>query len=126
LIRLAKNFFIDVPFYHTELLGIEYYAVSLIWLILWGALLLFFFTMTLRRGIEHSIQKTSQNWHRLPALEGLFASLETETTRILTFRDEIDDLKELIDRINQQAEKLDKRLGKKRWDRTSSSPLPED
>jgi len=114
LVRLAKNFFIDVPWHQQELLGIEYYLVSLIWVILWGALLLFFFTMTLRRGIEQSIQKASQNWHRLPALNGLFASLETETTQILTFRDEINTLKGLIDRINQQAEKLDKRLGKRR------------
>jgi len=114
LVQLAKNFFIDVPLYQKELLGIEYYAVSLIWLILWGALLLFFFTLTLRRGIKRSIQATSQDWHRLPALEGLFASLEAETTRILTFRDKLESLKGLIDRINQQAEKLDKRLGKKR------------
>ena len=112
LVRLAKNFFVDAPWHQQEMLGIEYYLVSLIWVILWGALLLFFFTMTLRRGIEQSIQKTSQNWHRLPALNGLFESLESETTRILTFRDELESLKGLIDRINQQAEKLDKRLGK--------------
>ena len=113
LARLAKNFFVDSFFHQQELLGIDYYGVSLIWLTLWGALLLFFFTMTLRRGIERSIRKTSQDWHRLPALDGLFASLESETTRILTFRDELETLKGVIDRINQQAEKLDKRLGKK-------------
>ena len=114
LARPAKNFFYDAPFYGAPELGLDFYVISLGWLILWGAVLLFFFTMTLRRGIERSIQKTSQDWHRLPALEGLFASLETETTRILTFRDELDVLKGTIDRINQQAEKLDKRLGKKR------------
>ena len=112
--RPAYNFFIDAPFYGKPLLGLDFYLVSLGWLILWGAVLLFFFTMTLRRGIERSIQKTSQDWHRLPALNGLFAALEGETTRILTFRDELESLKGLIDRINQQAEKLDKRLGKKR------------
>ena len=114
LVRPAKNFFIDSPFYGAELLGPGYYVVSLIWLIIWGGLLLFFFTMNLRLGIERSIKKTSKDWHRLPALDRLFASLESETTRILTFRDELDALKGLLDRINQQAEKLDKRLGKKR------------
>ena len=114
LAQLARNFFIDAFWFQKELLGIEYYIISLIWLTLWGAVLLFFFTMMLRRGIERSIQKTSQDWHRLPALNGLFSSLEAETTRILTFRDELDTLKGVIDRINQQAEKLDKRLGKKR------------
>jgi len=114
LAQLARNFFIDAFWFQKELLGIEYYIISLIWLTLWGAVLLFFFTMMLRRGIERSIQKASQDWHRLPALAGLFASLEAETTQILAFRDELDALKGTIDRINQQAEKLDKRLGKKR------------
>ena len=114
LARPAKNFFVDAPFYDQPFLGLDFYLISLGWLVLWGAILLFFFTMTLRRGIERSIQKTSRDWHRLPALEGLFASLETATRRILTFRNELDTLKGTIDRINQQAEKLDKRLGKKR------------
>jgi GTPase SAR1 family protein len=116
LARPAKNFFYDSLFYHDRLLGIDYYAVSLIWLIVWCTLLLFFFTMTLRKGIEHAIKKTSRDWYRLPALDRLFASLESETTQILTFRDELDTTKELIDRINQQAEKLDRRLGKKKWE----------
>jgi hypothetical protein len=114
LFRLAKNFFVDSAWYDKPMFGIDYYAVSLVWLIVWSALLLFFFTMTLRRGIEHLIRKTSRDWYRLPALDCLFASLESDTTRILAFRDELNTLKELIDRINQQAEKLDRRLGKKR------------
>ena len=113
LARPAKNFFVDSFLYHEKLYGIDYYVVSLFWMVVWGASLLFFFTMSLRRGIERSIRKTSQDWYRLPALERLFASLEAETKRILAFRDELDALKGLLDRINQQAEKLDKRLGKK-------------
>jgi len=113
LALLAKNFFIDSLWYDKPLFGIDRYMESLFWLIIWGALLLFFFTMALRRGIEHSIRKTSQDWYRLPAMDSLFASLEAMTTQILAFRDELETLKRLIDRINQQAEKLDKRLGKK-------------
>ena len=115
LYLLAKNFFYDFVWLnnHEGLYGIKVYGASLFWLTIWGIVLLFFFTMTLRRGIERTIQKTSRDWHRLPALNGLFAALETETTRILAFRDELESLKGLIDRINQQAEKLDKRLGKK-------------
>ena len=114
LYRPAKNFFVDSFWYNERLLGIDYYLVSFIWFILWCALLLFFFTMILRRGIERLISKTTQDWYRLPALDRLFASLESETTQIMTFRDELETLKDQIDRINQQAEKLDKRLGKKR------------
>ena len=116
LYLLAKNFFYDFVWLnnHEQLYGLKAYGASLFWLIIWGAVLLFFFTMSLRRRIERAIQKTSRDWHRLPALGGLFASLETETTRILSFRDELDALKGTIDRINLQAEKLDKRLGKKR------------
>ena len=115
LYLLAKNFFYDFVCLnkHEELYGIKVYGASLFWLIIWGVVLLFFFTMTLRRGIERTIQKTSQNWQRLPALDGLFASLEATTTQILVFRDTLDTLKGMIDRINQQAEKLDRRLGKK-------------
>jgi GTPase SAR1 family protein len=114
LFRLAQNFFVDFIWYNRELLGMGHYLISLFWMVVWCALLLFFFTMTLRKGIEQLIRKTSQNWYRLPALDRFFSSLESETTRILTFRDELESLKGLIDRINQQAEKLDKRLGKKR------------
>jgi hypothetical protein len=117
--RLAKNFFIDSAWYAKPLFGIDYYLVALFWLIVWCALLLLFFTMTLRRGIEHAIKRTSRDWYRLPALDHLFGALESETTQILTFRDELDGMKGLIDRINQQAEKLDKRLGKKRGGESS-------
>ena len=113
LTQPAYNFFIAAPFRGAPLLGIDFYLVSMGWLILWGGVLLFFFTLMLRQGIEQAIQQTSQDWHRLPALNGLFASLEAATTRILTFRDELESLKGVIDRINQQAEKLDKRLGKR-------------
>jgi GTPase SAR1 family protein len=113
LIQPAYNFFYAAPWNGAKYLGIEFYVAALFWLSMWCVLLLFFFTMILRRGIEHSIKKTSLAWYRLPALDRLFASLESETTQILTFRDELDAIKERIDRINQQAEKLDKRLGKK-------------
>ena len=113
LVQPAYNFFYDAPWNGAKYLGIEFYVAALIWLSLWCVLLLFFFTMILRRGIEHSIKKTSLAWYRLPALERLYASLESETTQILTFRDELEAIKERIDRINQQAEKLDKRLGRK-------------
>ena len=114
LAQPAYNFFYDAPWKGAKYLGIEFYAAALFWLGMWCVLLLFFFTMILRRGIEYSIRRTSLDWYRLPALDRLFASLEMETTRILTFRDELEGMKGLIDRINQQAEKLDKRLGKKR------------
>ena len=113
VVRPAKNFFVDSPVYGSPLFGLDFYLVSMGWLILWGGVLLFFFTLMLRQGIEQAIQQVSQDWHRLPALNGLFASLESTTTRILTFRDELDSLKGFVDRINQQAEKLDKRLGKR-------------
>ena len=116
LVQPAYNFFYDAPWNGAKYLGIEFYVAALFWLSLWCVLLLFFFTMTLRKGIEHAIKKTSRDWYRLPALDRLFASLESETTQILTFRDELDATKELIDRINQQAEKLDRRLGKKKWE----------
>lgn len=115
LIRPAKNFFIDTMLYHdAELYGIGFYLVSLFWLVAWGALLLGFFTFMLRRGLEREINETAAQWARLSSLDRLFETVEKETHEILRYRDELETLRQRIERIKQQAEKLDRRLGRKK------------
>jgi hypothetical protein len=114
LIRPAKNFFFDSFFYNVPLFGLDYYIVSLFWLIVWSAILLGFFTWMLRGGIDRSIREASANWDHLPSQNQLFSALELETTQVLTFRDELDNISQRIARLDQQGEKLDKRLGRKR------------
>lgn len=115
LYRPARNFFFDSVFYeNVRLLGVDFYLISLLWLIAWGALLLGGFMFMLRRGLDHAIAEASSKWGRLPSLEFLFASVEEETNRAMLFRDELDAIRQRIARIRQQAEKLDKRLGRKK------------
>ncbi len=115
LVRLAKNFFFDTIF-HTDakLYGADFYLISIFWLIAWGALLLGMFTFMLRNGLDREISESSVKWNRLPSLDLLFGGLETETKKVLDFRDELDTIGERIAKINRQAESLDQRLGKKK------------
>lgn len=115
LIRPAKNFFFDTLFYSDgKLYGIDFYLVSIFWLIVWGTLLLGLFTYMLRSGLDREISEAATRWNRLPSLHLFFASAEDETNRIMAFRDELNSIAQRIDRINQQAEKLDRRLGMKK------------
>lgn len=115
LARPAKNFFIDTLLYdNVKLYGAEFYLISLFWLVAWGALLLGFFTFMLRHGLDREINETAAQWNRLSSLDRFFAAAEKETNGVLAFRDELESIRQRIDRINQQAEKLDKRLGRKK------------
>lgn len=115
LIRPAKNFFYDTVFFSNRpLLGIDFYLQSIFWLLIWGALLLGLFTFMLRNGLDRQINETATQWNRLSGLHRFFAAIEDETNRILSFRAELDQIGHRVDRINQQAEKLDRRLGMKK------------
>jgi Cdc6-like AAA superfamily ATPase len=115
LLRPAKNFFIDTLIdKHAKFYGADFYIISIFWLIMWGILLLGLFIFTLRRGLNREINETSAQWSRLPALERLFESIERETNRIIVYRDELETIHQRLERINQQAEKLDRRLGRKK------------
>ncbi len=115
LLRPAKNFFIDTVFDpNAAMFGIGFYFQSLFWLIAWGTLLLGLFSLKLRRGLEREINETSALWGHLPALNRIFEAAETEGNRVMAFRDELDVLRQRIERVNRMAEKLDKRLGRKK------------
>ena len=114
LFRPAKNFFYDTLFDKNKLLGMDFYLITLFWLLVWGAILLGCFTLMLRSGLDREIGESSTRWERLPSLEGLFADLEAATVSAMTFRDDLDAIQERLDRIVQQAEKLDRRLGRKK------------
>lgn len=123
LIRPAKNFFYDTVFQaDAKFYGADFYLVSIFWLVLWGAILLGLFTFMLRYGLDREINETAAKWNRLPALEGFFASVEKETNQVLVYRDELDAIHHRIARIAQQAEKLDKRLGKKKSEQNADRP----
>ena len=115
LLRPAKNFFYDTLFdKEAQLYGADFYLITLFWLFAWGAILLGCFTLMLRSGLDREIGESSARWERLPSLEGLFADLEAATVGAMTFRDDLDAIQERLDRVVRQAEKLDRRLGRKK------------
>ncbi|MDR2762414.1 MAG: 50S ribosome-binding GTPase [Planctomycetaceae bacterium] len=115
LIRPAKNFFYDTlveP--QIKLLGTDFYLVSCFWMIIWCSILLGLFMFCIRSGLEKEIREASNSWQRLGALELFFATIEDETNKIINYRNELDIIRQRIATINQQAEKLDKRIGRKK------------
>ncbi|MDR2344637.1 MAG: 50S ribosome-binding GTPase [Planctomycetaceae bacterium] len=116
LIRPAKNFFYDTLIEpQTQMLGIDFYLVSCFWMIAWCSILLGIFIFWIRSGLEKEIRETSNSWQRLSALDLFFATIEKETIQIINYRNELDEIHQKIATINQQAEKLDKRIGRKKF-----------
>ncbi len=122
LFRPAKNFFWDtlrdssIPIH-----GFDFYIISLCWLIAWGAVLLGAFTFTLRQGLDREINETAATWSRATGLDALFHELEEETNRLLAFRNELESIRLRLTQMDQIAEKLDKRLGKRKFMSTGSA-----
>ncbi|MDR1478572.1 MAG: 50S ribosome-binding GTPase [Planctomycetaceae bacterium] len=114
LLRPAKNFFYDTlveP--QVTMLGMDFYLVSCFWMVVWCSILLGLFMFRTRSGLEKEIKESSNNWQRLNALELFFAAIENDTNQVLTYRNELDKINQRINTINQQADKLDKRIGRK-------------
>lgn len=113
--RPAKNFFWDTLWNsQVPLYGLDYYLVSLFWLLVLGSGLLAAFSLMLRWGLQREIDETAVRWCRIHGLETLFHALETETKRIFDFRTEREAIQNRLEQMNRLAEKLDKRLGKLR------------
>ncbi|MDR3182668.1 MAG: GTPase domain-containing protein [Planctomycetaceae bacterium] len=112
LARPAKNFFVDSFFFQTPMYGIDYYLIALFWLAAWSAVLLFFFTFSLRKGIVQAIQESALDWVRLGAFDKLFSALDRDASEPAKFQSTLESIqKQLID-IKTQAGKIDKRLGR--------------
>ncbi|MDR1924419.1 MAG: dynamin family protein [Planctomycetaceae bacterium] len=115
LVRPAKNFFVDTLFDpHIKMLGADFYIISCFWLIIWCSMLLGLFMFRIRAGLNKEINESSSGWQRLDAMELFFAKIEKETNKIMIYRDELESIHQKISTINQQADKLDKRIGKKK------------
>jgi ribosome biogenesis GTPase A len=115
LFRPAKNFFYDsIMNPSVEIYGIEKYLVFVFWLIIWGALLLGMFTWMLRRGLTKEISNSATHWETLSSLNMLFGNIEKDTNNVINFKNELETIQRHLDSISQQADKLDRRLGKKK------------
>jgi hypothetical protein len=113
--RPAKNFFIDSWLQNPPhpLLGIDFYLVSLFWLLLWASLLLGVFTWELRRGLDRHINDMASHWKYAEALRFLFSELEGQIDRVERFTDQLQQLRQRVERMHRQAEELDPLLGRR-------------
>jgi hypothetical protein len=113
LYRPAKNFFYDSwlasplqPIY-----GPSFYVVSLFWLVLWCALLLWAFTSRLRRGLRREINQLAERWTTAAPAAGLFVHAESSCAEVDHFRHGLDRLQQQVATLRRRLTLPDDRLG---------------
>jgi hypothetical protein len=116
LYRPARNFFYDTWFGSgtTPVLGLDFYLLSLFWLLVWCGLLMWSFNHRLRRGLRREIDRLAEGWAGPEPAAGVFARLEDECRRAARFRQELDRLQQhvagLRDRVTAPEEALGSRV----------------
>jgi hypothetical protein len=105
LYRGGKNFFYDswLAPHPTPVYGLEFYASAGLWLLLWCLVLLWAFCNRLRRGLRGEITKLAAGWNDTAAAAALFASVETDCRRAERFRQDLDTIRQQIDRLRRQV-----------------------
>jgi hypothetical protein len=107
----AKNFFYDIWTRETALLGLNHYAVLLIWFGILGTLLLGVFLFVIRRGLDGEIHTTVTALIREHVLDILFLDILKMLQAIDRFREELTVLSEQVKELNEVSSKLDRDLG---------------
>lgn len=117
LFRLGKNFFYDSWFAAepVEVYGLNFFVAAGFWLFLWCAILLWFFSGRLRRGLKGQIDDLAGHWATPPTIAGLFVDTEANCRAIHAFRQEgqhlADEVETLKSRIVQAEPGLGQRIG---------------
>jgi hypothetical protein len=111
LVRPAKNFFYDSwldP--GTRPLGLDFYLLSLFWLLVWCGLLIWSFSSRLRGGLRREIDKLAEGWAGPGAASGVFAALADHCRRARRYRQDLQRLQlhvaALRDRMTAPEEPL--------------------
>ena len=105
LYRPAKNFFYDTWFGpgETRVLGLDFYLLSLFWLLVWCGLLMWSFNSRLRRGLRREINRLAEGWSGPEPAAGVFARLEDECRRAGRFRQELVRLQQHIGGLREMT-----------------------
>jgi hypothetical protein len=116
LVRPAKNFFYDswLASPPAEVYGLNFYVLSLFWLLLWCMLLLWCFTTRLRRGLRSEITQLSEGWKNPKPAAGVFASLESQCRHIDRFAGELERLRQHVAGLKRRLALPDEKLGQRR------------
>ncbi len=114
LVRPAKNFFYDswVSPHSVPVLGLDFYVVSALWLLLWSALLLWRFTGGLRRGLKREIRLLVAKWRGAAPAVGLFEPLQAQCDQARVFHRDLGDLRDRVSRLRVRLDLPE--LGRKR------------
>lgn len=114
LVRPAKNFFYDSLVSQADPYGLDFYLVSLFWLVLWCVLLIWSFTSRLRRGLNREIDQLAQGWNNPKPAEGIFSRLEAHCRRIDRFGDELQRLQQHVATLRRRLALPEAQLGQRR------------
>jgi hypothetical protein len=104
LYRLGKNFFYDswLAAKPSAVFGLDFYVSAGFWLLLWCLLLLWAFCSRLRRGLRGQIAQLAAGWRDASLAAGLFAGIESQCGRVEQFRQELDAIRQEVDRLIRQ------------------------
>ena len=116
LVRPAKNFFYDSWFASppAEVYGLNFYLVSLFWLVIWCMVLLWFFTRRLRRGLRREISQLAEGWRTPRPAAGIFAGIETRCRQANRFAGELARLRQHVATLKQRLALPEEKLGQRR------------
>jgi len=112
LYRPAKNFFYDSWLDSgTRPLGLDFYLLSLFWLLVWCGLLMWSFNSRLRRGLRREIDKLAEGWTGPEPASGIFARLEEECRRVGRYRQELQRLQQHVAALRNRVIAPEEPLG---------------
>ncbi|MGQ9573963.1 MAG: GTPase [Thermoguttaceae bacterium] len=116
LYRPARNFFYDswLGPQQWRLLGLDFYLLTLFWLLVWCGLLLWGFSSRLRRGLRREIDRLAAGWSGPQPAAGMFAALEVECRRAARFYEQLQRLRHYVAGLCSRLALADETLGHKR------------
>lgn len=113
LFRLGKNYFWDSWWSGQNLPveGMSFYLSSTFWLVLWAAILVWMFTLRLRRGLASEIRQLADRWHSPEPARGLFEELESHGRDALAYYDQLLSLRRDVQRLKERVAQVPSGLG---------------
>ncbi len=121
LFRLGKNYFYDAWLAPdlgltptaAPVLGFDFFFQSLFWLLLWCGILLWLFTLGLRRGLAAQIHILAAEWAQAGSVKQLFAGLEAQIEDVQRFERERQRLEGKVAALRQTLAEPSPLLGRR-------------
>ena len=115
LYRLGRNFFYDswLAAEPVEVYGLNFFVAAAFWLFVWCAVLLWIFSLRLRRGLRAEINGLAQNWTSAALAGALFGQLERRVERVLGFGRQLTRVEASVAELEHRVSHIDERLGQR-------------